>query len=192
MMRSPDGRVLFIEVCKNASTACARHLGQAGWRQLDGTRNPGPPPGSHPGRHAYLTPAGVQWARDRGVTVLGVVRNPWDRVASLWRSQQMTDGIATWWRRNERIKLGGVDFKAFSQTEWLRGAAHVLRYEQLEDDWRALTRAGLLPDIPATGLPKVNAPRLDGPTPTWTSELIESVHRAYAIDIERWAYSGPS
>ena len=181
MMLSPCGRAVFIEVPKTGSTACVTHLrDKAGWYQAAF-------PGMARGRHAWL----VQPVEP---VTFGVLRNPWDRMVSVWKSYAPRGGTLKQWLNQGAFKLGGADLLSFTQIEWLAHVEFRLRYEMLAADWVWLRDilyndvGVLLPDAP---IPKMNVspPRDD---PEWTPELIAWVKDRFAADVDAGQYEGPS
>lgn len=186
MMLNYQRKAAFIEVCKNASTACAVLLRNHGWWQ-NGAKNRPRIPHTLSGRHAYLTRQAKEHMTEAGWTVYGVVRNPWDRMASLWRADDPQPAFGEMLKRG-RYKMGGVSILIFDQVDWLYGVDHVLRYEHLERDLAA--HAEDLGLHAAPKLPPVNISRSRA-TPPWTPELIDLVGARFNRDVERWGYTPP-
>ena len=190
MMISPERTALFVEVCKTGSTAMLFALKERGWYQ-NGARGYRRIPGSGPGRHAYLTEPSVEHCRRHGIVTFGTVRNPWDRMASLWRST--VSDKQTFWQflTGRRVKMGSVDILRFPQVQWLYGVDHVLRYEHLQEDLDELHHM-LFPshaETPRLGQHNVSVRRDE---PDWTEREVELVADRFAPDIERFGYTGPS
>ena len=183
-MISPDRRALFVEVCKTGSTAAARHLASNGWVQ-NGAKGHKRIPGTALGRHARLEKDSVTYVRNTGMRTYGVVRNPWDRMASLWRAS--APGTMSFWEymNSGRFKHGGYDVLRMTQATWLYGVEHVIRYEQLTEQWN------LYPDLPAGELPKVNVSK-NRAKPDWEQREVDIIAERFAEDIRRWGYEGPT
>ncbi len=188
MMISPDRDAIFIEVCKTGSTAAARYLREHGWVQNSSLK-----PriiSTDAGRHSFLTEETMPHIR--GMRTYGVVRNPWDRMASLWRASCPSHKPFWTFLNRGRFRLGPADALHFQQVNWLYGVEHVIRYETLNDDWQRLAdKYGDLPSLPKGGLPVVNKSK-DRRTPQWTRRERDLIARRFADDIATFGYKEPS
>lgn len=186
MMLSPDARQLFVEIPKTGSTAATKWLHKHGWFQ-NGSMGTGRIPGTATGRHAYHTETSKAWAEEHEVTTYAVVRNPWDRIESVWRQSETR---MSWdqFMVSGRFKHGNVDILSMTLTDWTFGVDHVLRYETLTRDWNDCIN---LPVCPLDGFPRFNAAKREARA-EWRPEQIEKVRQTFAPDVERWGWKGPS
>lgn len=190
MMLHPHGVAVFIEVPKTGSTACTLHLRDAGGWFQNGSKGTKQVPGtSFPGRHALLSQETRDVFDDLGVTAYGVVRNPWDRMASLWRASAPGSTSFISYLKTGRFTHGHIDIMTTPQHEWLRWVDHVIHYENLAREWDQMSyQFGHLPlgPIPPRNVSKSRA------IPPWTAEEIAIVAERFAIDAEVYGYGGPS
>ena len=189
MMIHPQGVALFVEVPKTGSTACTLHLRKHGWFQngMKGTKQiPGT---TFPGRHSYLDAAARQLLDQTEVTVYGVVRNPWDRMASLWRASAPGTVPFLEYMQTGKFRHNHIDIMTAQQRTWLEFADHVIRYEELGRNWDQMSyQFGHLPvgPIPVSNRSKRRA------SPNWTQEEIDLIADRFALDIQTYGYTGPS
>lgn len=188
MMIHPEGKAVFVEVPKTGSTAATKHLNSHGWFQ-NGARGYAPMPASHTGRHGMITDHLKEWLDEHGVTVYGVVRNPWDRMASLWRSSSPGTTPFDTYMKTGKFVHGSTDLIMTPQHEWLRNVDVIMRYERLAEDWDYWSDR--YNELPRGPLPVVNRSK-DRSVPEWTEEEINMIAERYAIDIETYGYEGPS
>lgn len=190
---SPDGLYAFVEVPKTASTAARDFLQADGWRPNSVARKGWKIPGLDRGRHAALTPEATRFMDDRGIQSFAVIRNPWDRMASLWRSSTPAGVTLNEYLKTGRFPASGMSILHTPQCVWAIGVTETLRYEHLIEDWNNL--ADRWPDFPRLnpkhGLPVVNK-RNPGREPEWDEESLEIVRTRFSIDAERWGYTGPT
>lgn len=191
MMISPDGRALFVEVPKTGSTAASAFLRKNGWWQ-NGSQGARRVPGTVTGRHTTLTAESGQWMDEHEVVAYGVVRNPWDRMASLWRAS--APGTQSFWdyMTTGRFNTGDYDLIHMQQADWLEHVDYVMRYETLIGDWTMRAAAlGHLPPIPEHGFDVVNRSKRQA-KPEWTQREIDLISERFELDIAVWGYTGPS
>jgi hypothetical protein len=118
------------------------------------------------------------------------VRNPWDRMVSLYFTP--TQDIGAW----DRKKFRKLISKALAVADYLwldkgekdpfDNVDYVLRFENLADDFR--TVCGTLGISPTT-LPQYNRSSRDHYSKYYDDELRELVHARFAAEIERFGYS---
>ena len=188
MMIHPDGVAVFVEVPKTGSTAATLHLRKHGWFQ-NGSKGTIPVTGAFPGRHSYPSAATRQLFDRTGVTAYGVVRNPWDRMASLWRSSAPGNTTFLDYMTTGRFTHGPIDVMTCQQDTWLKHCDYVLHYEQLEDIWSEL--AGAFGHLPPGPLPRANVSKRRA-TPLWTKAEVDLIADRFALDIETYGYTGPT
>lgn len=183
MMISPNGRAIFIEIPKTGSTAATLHLQRHKWFQngMKGTKRIG----TFPGRHGALTDEDRETLTELGVTVYCVVRNPFDRAASMWRASNPKSSWSLYeYFTKGRFNHGKFDLLRKPQVDWAAHADHVLHYETLDRDWNDCL------DLPVGPLPKVNVSKKRA-EPEWTDRELELIADRFAADINRWGYDGP-
>lgn len=194
-MIHPEGVAVFVEVPKTGSTACTLHLRKHKWFQ-NGSQGTIPVTGAFPGRHSYPNAATRQLFDQTGVTAYGVVRNPWDRMASLWRSSAPGNTSFIDYMRRGKFTHGPIDVMTCQQRTWLEHVDHVMRYETLEQDWAAHATVPDVPDPPRPLLPPgpiapANVSK-NRAKPDWTQDEIDIVAERFALDIETYGYTGPT
>jgi len=118
------------------------------------------------------------------------VRNPWDRIVSLYFTP--TQDMGAWHRK----KLRKVISKALSVAEYLQldkgerdpfdNADYVMRFENLADDFR--TVCGALGISPTT-LPQYNRSSREHYSKYYDDELRELVRTRFAAEVERFGYT---
>jgi len=185
MMIHPAGVAAFVEVPKTGSTAMVRHLNRRGGWAQNGKHGP-PIPGTETGRHAPLTKEAAAWCRDNGITTYGVVRNPFDRMASLWRASGQ--GSFTQWMNRGRFRVQGIDVVRTPQLEWLQFVDRVLLYEMLEAEVAKINwDTGHMPKGP---IERVNVSKRST-EPDWTDEALDLVLKHHQADLDVWGYPTP-
>ena len=117
------------------------------------------------------------------------VRNPWDRMVSLYFTP--TQDIGVW----DRKKFKKAIVKALSVADYLRldkgeedpfgNVDYVMRFENLADDFR--TVCGTLGISPTT-LPQYNRSSREHYSKYYDDELRELVRARFAAEIERFGY----
>ncbi len=118
------------------------------------------------------------------------VRNPWDRMVSLYFTP--TQEMGAW----DRKKFRKVISKALSVAEYLQldkgerdpfdNADYVMRFENLADDFR--TVCGALGISPTT-LPQYNRSSREHYSKYYDDELRELVRTRFAAEVERFGYT---
>lgn len=126
---------------------------------------------------------------------VAVVRNPWDRMVSVWSYQRQTipdrHPLAVELEFSDYVKAGGsgASFMTFSDFAGDGagglGVDTVLRVEELDDQFVELCRSRGLGDIE---LPRKNTTRRPTYRELYDDETIAIVARAFAADIERFGY----
>ena len=189
MMIHPNGVAIFVEVPKTGSTACTVHLNKKGHWFQNGSKGTKLIPDTFAGRHSVISDKSREMLTDMGVTVYGVVRNPWDRAASLWRASAPHSDTFMRYMTQGKFKHGPLDLMTEQQWTWLRNVDHVIRYEDLERTWDQMAyQFGHLAPGP---LPKVNVSKRRA-KPDWTREELDLVAHRWRDDIEHFGYTGPS
>ena len=117
------------------------------------------------------------------------VRNPWDRMISLYFTP--TQNTAVW----DRKKFSKVIVKALAVSDYLRlnerdkdpfeNVNYTIRFENLTDDFRAVCTAL---DIPPTILPRYNRSNREHYSKYYDDELRELVRERFGPEIERFGY----
>jgi hypothetical protein len=173
-----------VEVPKNASTSLRRALEPY---QLPDCQLPGP----RPARHATFE-AIQDWELGH---CIGVVRNPFERMVSMWRYCQR--------KRAEVSKMGFADFVAdyvwmehstgdripithTPQSVWLTSCDTVIRFERLHLDAFGVFA---LQGVRLKALPVKNAAPIGGDwRDEYTTKLRDTVHERFALDFQKWRY----
>jgi hypothetical protein len=129
-------------------------------------------------------------ARFRDLYKFTCVRNPWDRMVSYYFG---TTQLVETWNRKEFRKL---ILRALSVRDYLqldKGEAdpfgnidYIMRFENLADDFRAVsTRLGI-PDAP---LPQYNRSNREHYSKYYDAELCELIRKRFAPEINRFGYA---
>ncbi len=118
------------------------------------------------------------------------VRNPWDRMVSLYFTP--TQSPSQW----DRKRFWKIAASAPSAADFLRLEAgeadpfcnvdYVMRFENLANDFRAVCAAL---KIPPAKLPQLNRSRRDHYSKYYDEELRELVRERFAAEIERFGYT---
>ena len=118
------------------------------------------------------------------------VRNPWDRLVSYYFG---TTQLVEPWDRKEFRKLM---LRALSVTDYLRlnqGEAdpfdnmdYIMRFENLADDFRAVSARLAIPDAP---LPQYNRSNREHYSKYYDAELYELIRKRFAPEIDRFGYA---
>jgi hypothetical protein len=118
------------------------------------------------------------------------VRNPWDRMISLYFTP--TQNAAAW----DRKKFRKIIVKALPVSDYLRlnerdndpfgNVDYIMRFENLEDDFRTVCAAL---DISPTILPKYNRSNREHYSKYYDDELRELVRARFAAEIKRFGYT---
>lgn len=127
----------------------------------------------------------------------GVLRNPWDRVRSLFTWQKQFPNVPfDFWveavfehkiitpTRFKGPFLSQVDYFCDQQGEVL--VDHLLRYETLDDDFEVLCREL---DIELCSLPKLNVSSTVPYTEVYTEKSRAIVENYFFDDIKRWGFT---
>ena len=118
------------------------------------------------------------------------VRNPWDRMISLYFTP--TQNTAVW----DRKKFRKVIVNALPVSDYLRlnerdkdpfeNVNYIIRFENLTNDFRAVCAAL---DISPTILPRYNRSNREHYSRYYDDELRELVHARFGPEIERFGYT---
>jgi len=121
-----------------------------------------------------------------------VVRNPWDRIVSLWlqyNSLKKTDiPFDTFVRNLSSYKFHERSWFNFAQPqkEWIPdGVTYLLRFETLEQDFAQIQKIYGCTD----SLPKINTSQHDDYHTYYTDETRDIVAQVFKDDIEAFGYS---
>ena len=126
----------------------------------------------------------------RGYTFFATVRNPWDRMVSLYYFRKQTAKVD--WQTHAPETFNKAEFRQFlragepSQVSFL-GAKPVrlLRFERLEQDFAAVSQSlGLA----VLKLDKINASRRQRYQDVLDDELAAEIGTLYAEDLRRFGY----
>ncbi|HEX5316827.1 MAG TPA: sulfotransferase family 2 domain-containing protein, partial [Candidatus Kapabacteria bacterium] len=118
------------------------------------------------------------------------VRNPWDRMISLYFTP--TQNTIVW----DRKRFRKIIVKALPVSDYLQlnecenesfeNVDYIMRFENLEDDFRAVCAAiGISPAV----LPKYNRSNREHYSTYYDDELRELVRERFAAEIERFGYT---
>ena len=182
---------IFVHVPKTAGTSITRTL----------LTNPGV--SRIPGRKHM--PCRTLRENYPGVRCFGFVRNPWDRIVSLFsfikdggvksydfgdRQLALKRGFKAWLLEGsfvapERAGWGGRPVQRQPQLFWLKGCSFVGRYERLQKDFDQACR---LIGVPSARLPRNNTSVHPPYQELYDDETREAVAKWFAADIERWGY----
>ena len=153
-----------------------------------GLRNPNYPIKKHSTLAEYRVALGEE--QFRALYKFTCVRNPWDRLISLYFSPSR--GRAQWDRKlfkklvsntssvADHLRLGKDDADPFSNVD------RVMRFETLAKDFHVVCAAL---DIPLTPLPSYNRSIREHYSKYYDDELRELVGRRFASEIERFGYT---
>jgi hypothetical protein len=118
------------------------------------------------------------------------VRNPWDRMISLYFTP--TQNATAW----DRKRFRKIIAKAVPVSDYLRlnesdndpfeNVDYIMRFENLEDDFRTLCAAL---DISSAILPKYNRSNREHYSKYYDDELRELVRMRFAAEIKRFGYT---
>lgn len=128
----------------------------------------------------------------------GVVRNPWDRVVSLYlrkegiqmRDQMDFDSFVDWIQNSSDtcIHCQGIRFQA----DWLRDVNgktlvdFIARFERLDEDWKTIAaRLGLADTLPRDN---ANSERKKRYTEYYTPRTRDIIGRKFDEDVRRFGY----
>lgn len=116
-----------------------------------------------------------------------VVRNPWDRMVSAWahRCKDSGPNFGTW-LENDLWEAGvGLDLLRCPQTCWSWQCTHVLRFENLQEDFASLTKELGFGELQ---LPHKNAHAHAHYREVHTSKTRAIVEDRFAPDIYKFRY----
>ena len=199
-MISFQKRFLFVHIPKTAGNSIQSILrdysedelvalrgGQDGIERF-GLRNPKYKIKKHSTLAEYKAALGE--AQFSGLYKFTCVRNPWDRMVSLYFTP--TQDIGAW----DRKKFRKVISKALPVADYLRldqrkedpfsNVDYIMRFENLADDFR--TVCGTLGILPAT-LPRYNRSSREHYSKYYDEELRGLVRMRFAAEIERFGYT---
>jgi hypothetical protein len=118
------------------------------------------------------------------------VRNPWDRIISLYFTP--TQNTAAWDRKKFRKIISSVlsvpNYLCLDQGEEnpFGNVEYIMRFEKLEDDFRTVCTAL---DISPRILPQYNRSNREHYSKYYDDELCELVRARFAAEIERFGYT---
>ena len=118
------------------------------------------------------------------------VRNPWDRMISLYFTP--TQNAAAWDRKRFRKIIAKTlpvsDYLRLNEHEDdpLENVDYIMRFENLEDEFRTVCSEL---DISPTALPKYNRSNREHYSKYYDDELRELVRTRFAAEIERFGYT---
>jgi sulfotransferase famil protein len=199
-MISFQNRFLFVHIPKTAGNSIQtilRHYSedeivalradQDGIERF-GLRNPNYKIKKHSTLGEYRAALGEAQFRD--LYKFTCVRNPWDRMVSYYFG---TTQLVESWNRKEFKKL---ILKAVSVTDYLRldkgesdpfgNVDYIIRFENLVDDFRAVSARLGIPDAP---LPQYNRSNREHYSKYYDAELRELIRKRFAPEIERFGYA---
>jgi hypothetical protein len=121
-----------------------------------------------------------------------VVRNPWDRVVSLWafwnKTNRMNTPFDTFVRNLHTYKFNEQSWFTFDQPQkaWFpNGVTYLLKFETLEEDFKVI-QGKLGCNEP---LPKINTTEHDDYRTYYTQETWDIVANVFKDDIEEFGYT---
>ena len=129
-------------------------------------------------------------ARFRGLYKFTCVRNPWDRMVSYYFGT--TQLVETWDRKEFRkLILRALSVRDYLQLD--KGEAdpfgnvdYIMRFENLADDFRAISARLGIPDAP---LPQYNRSNREHYSKYYDAELCELIRKRFAPEIDRFGYA---
>lgn len=141
-----------------------------------------------------------------GIRMFGFVRNPWERLVSLyahlsqnertaklydwgkWPSRTFKDWLMTEKpvAESERLMWGNVPPPRQPQSWWLNGCERIGRFEHLQQDFEKVMRA--IAGLHLPELQQSNGSLHDDYRQMYDDEVREAVAEWHAADITRWRY----
>jgi Sulfotransferase family len=199
-MLSFQKRFLFVHIPKTAGNSIqsilrnysedeivALRADQDGIERF-GLRNPNYKIKKHSTLAEYRAALGE--ARFRDLYKFTCVRNPWDRMVSYYFG---TTSLMGAWDRQEFRKL---ILKAVSLADYLRldkgesdplgNVDYIIRFENLVDDFRAVSARLRIPDA---ALPQYNRSNREHYSKYYDDELRELIGKRFAPEIDRFGYA---
>jgi Sulfotransferase family len=199
-MLSFQKRFLFVHIPKTAGNSIqsilrnysedeivALRADQDGIERF-GLRNPNYKIKKHSTLAEYRAALGE--ARFRDLYKFTCVRNPWDRMVSYYFG---TTSLMGAWDRQEFRKL---ILKAVSLADYLRldkgesdplgNVDYIIRFENLADDFRAVSARLRIPDA---ALPQYNRSNREHYSKYYDDELRELIGKRFAPEIDRFGYA---
>ena len=144
----------------------------------------------------------------KGKPSFGFVRNPWDRMVSLYffmcqksmtpryiqYQRDLNEKGFKWWLMEDRYFMereegwsdGLNPMQRRPQMFWLNGCDHIGRFETMREDFNRITREL---DIKHTGLPHINQSKHAEYQKYYDDETQAFVAEHFAPDIERFGYT---
>lgn len=126
----------------------------------------------------------------RGYRLFTTVRNPWDRLVSLYFFRKQTKLLD--WQSVGPEEFDKAEFLRFlplaepPQVAYLGARqVHVLRYERLQSDFAAMCRTLGLENVT---LDRLNASRRPSYRDLLDADLVAEIGRIYAADVDRFGY----
>ena len=200
MMVLPDAELVFLAYNKAGSSSIEAALADERSRVLEGYARLAHPALRSPLPWKHMTAREFERLFRWRPTVLGyhrvaVVRNPWDRMVSVWSYQRQTipdrHPLAVELEFTDYVKQGGSGASFLTFTEFAGDddgellVDTVLRCENLADDVRTLCEQR---GIDPVELPRKNASRRPQYRELYDDETVEIVAARFAADIERFGY----
>lgn len=116
--------------------------------------------------------------------VIGVVRDPVDRIVSAWRRKHYSTPFGVWLRGQAEFYVGGVDFLRTPQVTWLKYADRVLDHAHLDDEWGQLCVDMGWDNTP---LPRSNKAVEEQPVVSYNDR--ELIMDRFLPDYQRWRFT---
>jgi hypothetical protein len=183
----------FIHIPKNAGSSIRRAVGKDGYHGDKYVRR-------HPSGNRLSVPAHIcaSWIRDGigqgawdSLDSFAVVRNPWDRMVSLYQYLKPAAEWETWMRKAlQHDKPSGNQHRLqlyyIADEDGTVMVKHLLRFETLADDFGRLCSAL---SWPKKQLPKMNATKPHRRAAWYSSSMQQRVAEHFAKDIEAFNYT---
>ena len=129
-----------------------------------------------------------------GVWSFGVVRNPWDRLVSLWSSRWNPHRLPfEEWLSDDSLKKKFPNVAPLSASYWLKNGTRevdtIYKFEDLEDAWQDICkRLGLKPQPLPHRHKLTRPPSFEIHTP----QTMEVIREACHWEVTKFGYSVPS